>query len=216
MNECLDYLIDRVRRLHDRIETHKSHQAASVSIAATAKAEMAVEAQPARKIAPTIPASPVRNASPVRQRANTATSRAARHSLGPSDEPPIDTLLQTLALSLPADTPDSRDQVTALAQALTERSAKAADVARNAQDSFEALATAHLEDARLAIQLLRDSVLAESPFGEVRLVDAEIEGSISFLAQEVDKVRETLEGVEARRGDGKSEKKEDLLKRWGP
>lgn len=102
-----------------------------------------------------------------------------------------------------------------LAAALAERTAKADDVARNAQDSFEASAMAHLEDARRAVQLLRDSVLAESPFGEVRLVDAEIENSISVLAQEVDKVRDTLAGVDAKRGDGKSEKREDLLRRWG-
>lgn len=212
----MDYLLDRVKRLQDRIETHKSHQAASAAVASIAKTEIAVEAQPAKKTTPVLPASPIRNASPVRSRATTTTSRSNRHSLGQPDEPPLETLLQTLALSIPVDPASPHDQVTALARALSERSAKADDVARNAQENFETSAIAHLEDAKLAIQLLRDSVMAESPFGEVKLVDAEIESSIEVLAQEVDKVKETLERMDGRKGDGKSERRDELLRRWGP
>lgn len=173
-----------------------------------AKAEIAVDAMPPKKTTAALPGSPIRNASPVRPRANTN-----RRSSGLPDDPPLETLLHSLAISLPAE--DSRiSQVNALATALRERTVKADDVARNAQESFEAGAIAHLEDAQLAVQLLRDSVLAESPFGEVKLVDGDIEGSVEVLEQEVSKVRGLLDGAQGR-GDGKSDKREDFLRRWG-
>jgi hypothetical protein len=149
------------------------------------------------------------------------------------DEPPLDTLLRTLALSLPpvpSSNPnstaitfsdDASSSITgtgcviALATALSDRTEKAQDVARNAQESFEGSAAAQLADARRAIQLLRDSVLAESPFGEVRLVDPEIEASIGVLGQEISKVREQVEGVDVSAAKGRSEKRTEILKRWG-
>lgn len=102
-----------------------------------------------------------------------------------------------------------------LATTLDERSSKAADVAQGGQESFEATAATHVDDVRRALQLLKDSLLEESPFGEVKLVDPEIEGSIGFLSTEVSQIRDTLERVEAKRGNGKSEKKEEILRRWG-
>lgn len=128
----------------------------------------------------------------------------------------MEAILRNLALTLPFEEDDtSEEQVAALAKVLAERSIKADDVSKNAQESFEALTMSKLEDARLAIQLLRDSVLAESPFAEVKLVDPEIEGSIHFLGQEMEKVGEKLNGIDAKKGNGKSEKKEEILRRWG-
>lgn len=129
----------------------------------------------------------------------------------------MEAILRNLALTLPFEEDDTgEEQVAALAKVLSERSSKAEDVSRNAQESFETLAMSKLEDARLAIQMLRDSVLAESPFAEVKLVDPEIEGSIHVLAQEVEKVGEKLNTVDVKKGTGKSDKKDELLRRWGP
>lgn len=129
----------------------------------------------------------------------------------------MEAILRNLALTLPFEEDDTgEEQVAALARVLSERSSKADDVSRNAQESFETLAMSKLEDARLAIQMLRDSVLAESAFAEVKLVDPEIEGSIHVLGQEVEKVGEKLNIVDVKKGTGKSDKKDELLRRWGP
>ncbi len=65
--------------------------------------------------------------------------------------------------------------------------------------------------------MVRDSVLAESPFGDVRLVDPEIEASINVLAQEVAKVKQKLGEVETEmtKAQGPSIKRDELIARWG-
>ncbi|KAF5640527.1 hypothetical protein F52700_3678 [Fusarium sp. NRRL 52700] len=221
VNECLDYLVERITLLTDRVETLKSHNAAASSIIATAKAEVSASLSPEKKksIRAAMPASPIRNPSPIRMRANTDGARRGnnnrRRSSGILDEPAIEALLRDLALSLPDAEGDSiQDQVSALNKAFAERSGKTTDVVRNAQDSFETSVTSRLDDARLAIQLLRDSVLAESPFGEIKMVDPEFEGSIDVLSQEMDKVKEKLDGVVAKKALAKSVKKDEFVQRW--
>jgi hypothetical protein len=57
--------------------------------------------------------------------------------------------------------------------------------------------------------------LAESPFNDVKLADPEIEGSIHVLSQEVEKVREKLEGAVAKKGSlAKSVTKDEFVQRW--
>ncbi|KAF5965034.1 hypothetical protein FCOIX_13147 [Fusarium coicis] len=221
VNECLDYLIERITLLTDRVETLKSHNAAASSIIATAKVESSASLSPEKKksLRAAMPASPIRNPSPIRMRANTDGARRSnnnrRRSSGILDEPAIEALLRDLALSLPdSEEASIQDQVSALNKAFTERSGKTTDVVRNAQESFEAGVTSRLDDARLAIQLLRDSVLAESPFGEIKMVDPEFEGSIDVLSQEVDKVKEKLDGVVAKKALAKSVKKDEFVQRW--
>lgn len=137
-----------------------------------------------------------------------------RRSSGIQDEPAMEALLRNIALSLPPpEDATTGEQAADLAQVIAERSEKANDVARNAQETFEANTVSKLQDARLAIQLLRDSILAESPFEEVRLVDPEIEGSIHVLGQEVEKVKEKLDAVDVKKGV-KSVKKDEFVHRW--
>lgn len=203
INECLAYLLDRIARLHAHVELHKSHQAASAAIATAAKAELAAGIPPVSKPRP-VPASPVR------------TRKADDYSRASPglQESPIETLLQNLAVSLPEDA-NPRDKIAHLAKILSERTQKCTDISKGAQESFEITARAQIQDARQAIQLLRDSVLAESPFGDVKLVDPDIEGSILILAQEVDKAKEKLRVLEGQSVVAGSEKKEDLIQRWG-
>jgi hypothetical protein len=153
----------------------------------------------------------MRNSSPIRRRANTTRRRS---SIAP-DDTPLETLLASLALTLPmSETGDPMSQIKAMEALLAERTIKEADVARSTQESFESGAMAQLDDARLAVQLLKDSILAETPFGEVQLIDGEVESSIVLLAQEVDKAKRQLADVETHRGGG-SEKKAELIQRWG-
>ncbi|RGP68566.1 hypothetical protein FLONG3_8125 [Fusarium longipes] len=221
VNECLDHLIDRITLLTDRVETLKSHNAAASSIIATAKAESSASLSPEKKksLRAAMPASPIRNPSPIRMRANTDGNRrganSRRRSSGILDEPAIEALLRDLALSLPdAEEASIQDQVSALNKAFGDRSVKTTDVVRGAQESFEMSVTSRLDDARLAIQLLRDSVLAESPFGEVKMVDPEFEESVVALAKDVDVVKERLDGVVEKKALAKSVKKDEFVQRW--
>lgn len=158
--------------------------------------------------------------SPVRPR----PKQRPRHSsgaVGIGDEPPLEEILRGLAISLPQGEDgapaDLEAQTTELSSTLARRRAKVDDVAQNVQETFESIATRQVADAKLAIQLVRDSILAESPYGEVRLVDPEIEGSIAVLSQELGNVDEKLKlvDVDITRLRVRNPKRDELLTRWG-
>ncbi|GKT52702.1 vacuolar H+/Ca2+ exchanger [Colletotrichum tofieldiae] len=217
IDECLDYLLDHIERLSARIEAFQSHQAATTSLLATARSELAAPVSTPRKKTPVQdPVSPIRRrntgpGSPSRNRFNT---NYRRRSSG-LDEPPLEALLRSLAIAFPEDATDGARQTAVLSATLAERQAKARDVARNTQETLEGAAASQLADAKLAVQLLRDSLLAESPFGDVRLVDEGIEASIAVLGQEVEKVKERIERVDAGKARQRSERKREILERWG-
>lgn len=146
---------------------------------------------------------------------------------------PIEQLLEGLSLMLPVEDPldgglggdvsassvETATRINAhfLQATLADRAAKADGVAANAQEAFETATTAPLADARRAEWLARASVLAESPFGAVQLVDPEIDGSIAVMADEVRRLTERRAAVEAdldkaRRGG--SAKREKMIARW--
>ncbi|KAK3302676.1 uncharacterized protein B0T15DRAFT_487707 [Chaetomium strumarium] len=218
IHECLDYLLDRARDLMTRLEVFQEYQRAVGAVVDIAKQELLPDAAAA---SPTKQKSlkdqePV---SPIRPR----PKQRPRHSSGAPElgaEPPLEEILRAVAVSLPHDEeapPDVRAQVNELVSTLHSRQAKVQDIARNVQETFESAAARQIADGKLAIQLVRDSILAESPFGEVRLVDPEIEGSLTVLSQELanidDKLKETDTSVAKLRG--RNAKRDELISRWG-
>ncbi|PHH78740.1 hypothetical protein CDD83_3944 [Cordyceps sp. RAO-2017] len=213
INDCLDYLLDRMKSLRTRIETHQSHEVATAQIASSVRSEIGTSVTPPpRPSRPISSASPLRRSSPVRL--------AGRHGRSGSssgqDDAPLEVLLRNLAVSIPPDARDGRKKVEFLARTVAERSLKADEVARAAHESFEASVTSQLRDAKLAIQLVRDSVLADSPFGDIKLSDPEIEASILVLDQEVEKARERLSTIERQKMPIRSVKREEIMQRFGP
>lgn len=139
---------------------------------------------------------------------------------------PLEHLLGELAIDIPGNDDPTISNTAEVAQAralylskaLSERTRKAADVRRDVQSEFEGTAMSYLTDASKALQLVRDSVLAESPYAEVHLVDPGIESSIIVMAQEVHNVSSRLETAEreaAALARIRDAKKEEILSRWG-
>lgn len=213
---CMDHVVDKLARLTEKIEAAKQHQAMSSALIAQVNEEISAPASPPRRPSkPVMPASPVRKTSPVRNRANTGDAKSRRRSSGLYETDPIETLCSTLGLMPPDEDQPVSEQVAQLRRAVIERTAKGQDIMRNAQDSYEALATSHLEDMRAAVQLLLDSVLAETSYSEVKLVDPEFESSVVALAREVDEMSARLEKANASFSGGYSEKREEIIQRWG-
>lgn len=147
---------------------------------------------------------PSRNAPPPNRR---------RSSFSTPYDAPLDHLLDSLAISLPSTSPTLH-----LTHTLQDRLQTLASITRTTQATLEHTATAHIADSRTAIQLVRDSVLAESPFAEVHLVDPGIESSIGVLGQEAGKISARLEGVEREArvvGQGRNMRREEMVARWG-
>ncbi|KAG5991471.1 hypothetical protein E4U43_004015 [Claviceps pusilla] len=214
VSECLVYLQERMARLHKHIESHKSYQAVAEAMTATANAELAVDvATPAKTVSTRpLPISPVRT----RATAPDARTRPLSSGIFPEEESALDSLLSGLAISLPSEEEETpRARLNAIEQVVAQKTRKCDEVAHAAQESLEITTRAHLTDAKLAIQLLKDSLLAESPFGEVNLVDPDIESSIIVLQQEVEKARDKLKALEGQSVMTKSAKKDELVRRWG-
>ncbi|RCI14541.1 hypothetical protein L249_6584 [Ophiocordyceps polyrhachis-furcata BCC 54312] len=200
MESCFDTLLKRMDCLRTRIEAVQSHQHAAAEMGSMAEDEMAIPASP-----PSKPTKMAASPSPIRLRSSTTR-----------DEAPLDLLLQNLSLPTARNkTMSSKEQSSLLCRAVADRSKKAAEVARGAQESFERGVVAQLCDAKLAIQLLQDSLLADSPFADVNLSDAELETSILVLDQEVGKAGEKLRAVERRKPVGRSEKRDEIVRRFG-
>lgn len=161
---------------------------------------------------------------PSRTAATTKTRSRRRSSGETSRDSALEQLLGDLALALPAPADISSADAPTQAQAaylhhhLTTRADRSAEVARAVQSTLERTALSRLADARAALQLVRDSVLAESPFAEVHLVDPGIEASIGVLMQEVHSAASRLAGVEREAavvGRGRNGKREEMVRRWG-
>ncbi|AEO55642.1 hypothetical protein MYCTH_2087011 [Thermothelomyces thermophilus ATCC 42464] len=199
-----------------------SYQLAANAVLDLAKAEL--QTQPSA-----IRASPTQQQHSIKQQGTVSPvharpSRRSRYSTGApdtGDDSPLEEILRTLAISLPQEKeglPDLCAQVDELSLALAGRREKLQDAAFHAQQNFEEAATKYVTDGKLAIQLVHDSILAESPFGGVRLVDAEIERSIAVLSQELRKVDEKLSDVcagVAKLKKAKSAKRDEFISRWG-
>lgn len=217
--------------MSDRVSLVKAHEAATTAIVAMAKTELskAVTSTPKRR--GTVSSSPARRPqsllmdsmmTPAPSRAEPSFMKTRRRSSGDAlHSSPLEHLLGELALSLPDSSSTSNPshaQTAYLSHALTTRIHKSADIDRAVQSTLEHTASSHLADARIALQLIRDSVLAESPFAEVHLVDPGIEASIGVLAQEAQNIADRLEGVEREANvlaKGRNTKREEMITRWG-
>lgn len=204
-----------------RLDAFRAYQLAATSVLEMAKCELDTQASTASDAFPAPQKSVTREdlMSPVRPRPK-QRSRYSSGAPGIDDEPPLEEVLRILAISLPQDEEGSTDvhaQSKELASALASRRVKVHDVAQNVQETFESTATKQVADGKLAIHLVRDSILAESPFGNVRLVDPEIDGSIAVLSQELAAVEEKLKGIDANVAKlrGKNAKRDELVSRWG-
>jgi hypothetical protein len=91
------------------------------------------------------------------------------------------------------------------------------EVAQSVQSSLEVSVSYHLAEIRRAVLLLRESILAETPFGPANLADQAVEASIAFLAEGVTATQLRSEQADSRGIEtvGAKTKKNDIVARWG-
>ncbi|OAA46731.1 vacuolar H+/Ca2+ exchanger [Beauveria brongniartii RCEF 3172] len=216
INQCFDYLLSRINALHTHTELYNAHHAAVNRVVATARDEMAAEVpapdpQPTNSIEAPSPIKP-----PTRTKRHSRDMTHRRRSSGTPHLTALDSLMQSLALPMDAygDASGATSQITALSRLVRERRSKNNGAARSAQDEFEAATAERLDDAQRAVQLLWDSVLAETAFGTATLADPGIEQSIDVLAQEVTKAKDKLGRFESQQMGWGSLKRDEFIERW--
>lgn len=215
MDQCFDYLLSRINALHARTELYNAHRSAVNRVIATAREEMAAEVPGPEPQATYSAETPSPMKPPARTKRQSRDMSHRRRSSSMQEVPALDSLMQTLALPIDAYGDGSaHSQITALSKVLHERRLKQGSMARHAQDEFETLTAERMHEAKRAVQLLRDSVLAETSFGEVNLADPGIEASIDVLGQEVDKARQKLHRFREEKVGWGSLKRDEFVERW--
>ncbi|KAK3953897.1 hypothetical protein QBC32DRAFT_360666 [Pseudoneurospora amorphoporcata] len=213
IDECLDYLLDRITTIRACLQEYLSHQQAVAEFAQLTRPELNTNGL--------VPKDPTDSSQPGAPQAH-----HRRHSSFPrqipadSLSPSLKSILQTLGIPIPSADPSTQSHLSALQSSLdstlVDRQQKRDDLVSAAQSSFEDAVTRHIGDAKAALAMLRDSVLAESPWGAVRLVDEELEGGVDVLRQELGEVEGWRVGVEAGvKASSDDERREQFLRKWG-
>lgn len=216
ISKCLPSLIDRLNTFATNAEHHQNYRTATEHMINTIKVEISIAQQealtkplktgsPARRKQPK-PLSPVRPRNA--RRRSSATS--FEEDLAPEQQ-----ILRNLGISIPEAPVDERTITSALLEALADRTNKMHGHAQNLQESEETAVASHLHDSYLTLQLLRDSVLSETKYNKVNLVDEEIEEAVALMQKEVDDLKGDLENVDVERLRERNVNRDTLVDRWG-
>lgn len=135
--------------------------------------------------------------------------------MGDEDIDPEQQLARNLGITLPVDAVADEARVEALEQVLTDRLKKLNIHSSSLQNTTESSISSHILDSRLTLQLLQDSLLAESLYHKVRLLDPDIESSVSMFQQEIVDLQGGLDGIDLQQLLVKNVNREQIVERWG-
>lgn len=217
INDCLNFLVNRVEVFLERAEEHQSQKMALQFVLDEAKKEL----QSLEETAPSKTASPVRPNTQRRRKSSATQSspvrarNTRRRSSGHLDEDiePEQQLLRSLGISLPAEATDAA-RGEALEQALSDRLGKLEGHMNSLQSTTESSISSHLLDAHVTLQLLRDALLADTMYHKVQFLDPEIHASVGTFEQEVQDLQQKMEGVNLQKLQMRNVHRDELVERW--
>ena len=174
IHDCLIFLINRTKTFLERAEESQCHKMATGFLISSAKTELAPSTPPK------VPASPAKSNTQARRKSSGAdralrTRRDQRRSSGIIEEDidPELLLAKTLGITLPmpAGGFSESERIEILAKQLREREDRLETHATTLETATESSIASHLLDAHLTLEMLHDSLLAESRYGSVHLLD---------------------------------------------
>jgi hypothetical protein len=160
---------------------------------------------------PTISKKSIKVSSPVRQRAQRRRSSVASVDEEVNAEQSI---LRTLGINPITDVANDNSTAAVLADAFTDRSTKLNQLSRDVQDNLEGSIASHLRDAQSTTQRLKHALLADTPFGTIRLLDVEINDAISQLQDDIDRSQRESERLNTESLRQPNVAKEAFIERW--
>lgn len=214
--DCLIFLINRIETFLERAGESQCHRMATDFVVESAKKEL-VPSEPTTK---SKPSSPAKSNTQARRRSsgtNAVLRRAAhRRSSGNMEEDmdPEQQLARTLGLSLPAEGVPDAERVEAIEKMLFERISRLEGHASSLQSTSESSIASHLLDAHMTLGILHDSLLAESLYGKVHLVDPSIEKSVANFEKDIQNVQQSLEAVDLHSLQSKNVHRDQFVQRW--
>ncbi|TVY30784.1 hypothetical protein LHYA1_G000367 [Lachnellula hyalina] len=213
IHDCVLFLVNRIETFLERAEESQCHKMAIQCVLDAAKKELSrVEDSPATS-SPNTQRRRTSSAarSPVRTRNNT---RRRSSVLENDDVEPEQQIARNLGITLPPVGVSEQARANALEKSLSERLTKLEIHSTSLQSTTESSISAHFLDANLTLQLLQDSLLAESLYSKVRLLDPDIEASVTMFEQEIESLQGGLEGIDLSALQERNVKREQLVERW--
>ncbi|TVY87763.1 hypothetical protein LAWI1_G003175, partial [Lachnellula willkommii] len=184
IHDCLLFLVNRIETFLERAEESQCHKMAIQFVLDSAKKELCrVEDSPT----PSSPSKPNTQQRRTSARSPVRTRNTHRRSsaLENDDVEPEQQIARNLGITLPPVGVSEQARATALEKSLSERLTKLEIHSSSLQSTTESSISSHLLDAHLTLQLLQDSLLAESLYSKVRLLDPDIEASVGMFEQEI-------------------------------
>lgn len=210
------FLVNRIETFLERAEESQCHKMALQVVLDSAKKELTQsENIPLAKIgSPTRPNTQRRRKSSTSQ--STLRVRGTRRSSGHYDEDiePEQQLARNLGVALPAEGVSDLELAGLLERILAERNARLKGHVASLQSTTESSISSHLLDARMTLELLHGSLLAESLYGKVWLLDPSLEKSVTDFEQDVQTLQDDLEAVDLHSLQTRNVHREQLIERW--
>lgn len=130
------------------------------------------------------------------------------------DVDPEQQIARNLGITLPAEAVPDHDRASSLQRILADRLTKLNIHATSLQSTTESSISSHIVDSQLTLQLLQDSLLAETLYGNVRLLDPDIESSVSMFEQEIEDLQADLDNLDLQKLQARNVNREQLIARW--
>jgi len=144
----------------------------------------------------------------------TRNTRRRSSVLENDDVEPEQQIARNLGITLPPVGVSEQARANALEKSLSERLTKLEIHSTTLQSTTESSISSHLSDAHLTLQLLQDSLLAESLYSKVRLLDPDIEASVTMFEEEIENLQGSLERIDLSVLQERNVKREQLVERW--
>ncbi|KAL2064073.1 hypothetical protein VTL71DRAFT_4567 [Oculimacula yallundae] len=216
IHDCMIFLVNRIETFLERAEESQCHKMALQAVLESAKKELSKPDN--TPIANT--SSPARPITQRRRKSSTTQStlkvRNTRRSSGHFDEDiePEQQLARTLGIILPAEVVSDHERANLLEHMLAERLTRLENHATSLQSTSESSISSHLLDARMTLGLLHDSLLSESLYRKVQLLDPKLEADVEDFEHDVHRLQDDLEGVDLHSLQARNVHREQLIERW--
>ena len=142
--------------------------------------------------------------------------RNTRRSSGHLDEDiePEQQLARNLGVALPVEGVSDNERANILERMLAERMTRLEGHAYSLQSTTESSISSHLLDAQMTLGLLHHSLLSESLYHTVQLLDPNLEVAVTDFEQDIQHLQDDLEAVDLHTLQARNVNREQLIERW--
>jgi len=214
MSNCIAVLVDQIDAFATCTEEYQTYRTATMNMIKAVKSELnsnSLSSSRTKPDSPTRTRKPAKPVSPVCPR--TRRRRSSATSLDEDIVPELQ-LLRNLGISLPAEQPGDGILAANLQAALEDRTMKLNVHARSLQEGSEMSITCHLHDAQVTLAMLKQSLLSETQYKTVRLLDADVKEAVGMLESDVEDLKRAVGVVKLDVLKERSIRRDELVKQW--